>query len=134
MTHRRGCGAALYGAMGIERGDKEKRYDAWLRNYELFDAPHLIVVSRDQRLGEYATLDVGVWLGMFLAAAEGLGLGACAMASVAAYPQVLRKHLDIPEGHLILCGITLGYKDPNAPANAARTTREDVTRNVRQIK
>jgi nitroreductase len=131
QTHRRSCGGALYGAMGIPRDNKAGRYDAWLRNYELFDAPHLLVVSRDKRLGEYATLDVGVWLGMFLIAAQSLGVDTCAMASVAAYPGVLREQLSIPEQEVILFGLVLGKGDPKVPANAARTTRQDVSANLR---
>ena len=72
------CGVALYGAMGVARDDKAGRYDAWLRNYALFDAPHLAVVAVDERLGPYALLDVGVWLGYLLPAATADGLDTCA--------------------------------------------------------
>lgn len=130
---RKKCGGALYGAMGIAREDKSKRYDAWLRNYEVFGAPHLVVVSRDKRLGEYATLDVGVWLGTLLLAAQSLGIDTCPMASIAAYPQPLRELLDIPEDELILFGIAIGKADPEVAANSARTTREPVSSNLRRV-
>jgi nitroreductase len=130
---RKKCGGALYGAMGIAREDKAKRYDAWLRNYEFFDAPHLLVVSRDKTLGEYATLDVGVWLGTFLVAAQSLGVHTCPMASVAAYPRPLRELLEIPENEVILFGLALGTADPTVPANSARTTRQPVAANLRHI-
>lgn len=130
---RKKCGGALYGAMGIAREDKAKRYDAWLRNYEIFGAPHLVVVSRDKRLGEYATLDVGVWLGTLLVAAQSLGVHTCPMASIAAYPGPLRELLDIPEDELILFGIAIGKADPEVAANSARTTREAVSANLRHI-
>jgi nitroreductase len=68
------CGAALYKAMGIAREDKASRYDAWLRNYGFFDAPHLAVVACDRRLGPYVYIDVGVWLGYVLTAAASLGI------------------------------------------------------------
>ena len=71
---RIGCGSALYRAMGIAREDKAGRYDAWLRNYALFDAPHAAIVSCDRRLGPYAHVDVGVWLGYVLTAAAALGI------------------------------------------------------------
>jgi len=38
LAHRRACGFALYQSMGIAREDKASRYEAWLRNYALFDA------------------------------------------------------------------------------------------------
>ena len=132
-AHRKACGRELYTAMGIPREDRAKRYDAWLRNYEIFDAPHCAIVSRDQRLGEYATLDVGVWLGTLVAAAAVMGIDLCPMASLAAYPGPVRELLEIPKGEQILFGIALGVEDPEVAANACRTTREPVESNVRFV-
>lgn len=131
--HRRACGHALYSAMGIARDDKQARHGAWLRNYELFDAPHLAVVARERILGEYASLDVGVWLGYLFAAAGSLGIDTCAMASVAAYPAPLRRTLGIPDDLVILFGIALGRADAGAPANACRTDRDPLDVNVRFV-
>ncbi len=130
LTHRRACGHALYAAMGIGRDDKARRYDAWLRNYALFDAPHLAVVAQDRALGQYGTLDVGVWLGTLLSAAAVLGIDTCPMASIAAYPAPLRRSLGIPEHLVVLFGVALGRADARAPANQCRTTREPVDANV----
>src|SRR5688500_12145723 len=93
--HRRACGFALYGAMGIAREDKASRYDAWLRNYAFFDAPHCAVVACDRRLVPYALIDVGVWLGVLLGEAAARGVDTCPMASIAAYPEVLRAELGV---------------------------------------
>ena len=128
--NRIACGAALYTAMGVAREDKAGRYDAWLRNYALFDAPHVAVVSCDRRLGPYAYVDVGVWLGYVLTAATALGLDTCAMASVAAYPEPLRARLAIAETDVILFGLVIGYADEEAPANSCRTTRDEAGKNV----
>jgi nitroreductase len=128
--HRIACGAALYRAMGVAREDKAGRYDAWLRNYALFDAPHVAIVSCDRRLGPYAYVDVGVWLGYILSAATALGLDTCAMASVAAYPEPLRARLPIADTEVVLFGLVLGHADEAAPANACRTTREPAAKNV----
>ena len=128
--HRVACGVALYQAMGVARDDKAGRYDAWLRNYAVFGAPHLAVVACDRRLGPYAYVDVGVWLGYLLTAATALGIDTCPMASIATYPDVLRAHLPLHETDVTLFGIALGYADPDAPANQARTTREPVGSNV----
>jgi nitroreductase len=116
--------------MGIARDDKAGRYDAWLRNYGFFDAPHVAIVACDQRLGPYAYVDVGVWLGYVLTAAQALGIDTCPMASVAAYPEPLRAHLPIGETEVVLFGLALGHADPGAPANATRTTREPTEANV----
>lgn len=124
------CGVALYRAMNIARDDKAARYGAWLRNYALFDAPHVAIVSCDRRLGPYAYLDVGVWLGYVLTAAAALGIDTCPMASVAAYPDTLRANLPIGEHEVILFGIVLGHADLTSPTNRARTTREPIATNV----
>jgi nitroreductase len=124
------CGVALYQAMGIARDDKAGRYDAWLRNYGFFDAPHVAIVACDKRLGPYVYIDVGVWLGYVLTAAAALGVDTCPMASVAAYPEPLRAHLPIAETDVVLFGIALGHADGAAPANRTRTSREPVEANV----
>ena len=124
------CGSTLYKAMGVAREDKAGRYDAWLRNYGFFDAPHVAIVSCDRRLGPYVYIDVGVWLGYMLTAAEALGIDACPMASVAAYPQTLRANLPIADTDIVLFGLALGRADAAAPANRARTTRDPIEANV----
>jgi len=124
------CGAELYRNMGIARDDKAGRYDAWLRNYAFFDAPHVAVVACDRRLGPYAYIDVGLWLGFVLTAAAALGLDTCPMASVAAYPDVLRASLPIGGDDVILFGLAIGHADADAPANRTRTTRQAVEANV----
>jgi len=128
--HRVACGVALYQAMGVAREDSEGRYAAWLRNYALFDAPHVAIVACDRRLGPYALVDVGVWLGYVLTAAAALGIDTCPMASVAAYPEPLRARLPIAETDAILFGLALGHADDAAPANRCRTTRAPVEANV----
>lgn len=128
--HRKECGVALYTAMGVGKDDGAGRYAAWLRNYAFFDAPHVAVVACDRRLGPYAYVDVGVWLGYVLTAAAALGIDTCPMASVAAYPEALRAALPIGETDVILFGLAIGYADEEAPANRTRTTRQPVEANV----
>jgi nitroreductase len=128
---RRRCGGALYGAMGIAREDRAARYDAWLRNYAAFDAPHIAMVAIDRRLGLYAALDVGCWLQSFLLAAAAEGISACPQASLAGYPKAVRSVLDIPDDLAILFGIAFGYEDETVPANACRTDREPLDANVK---
>jgi len=128
--HRQACGVALYQAMGVARDDQAGRYAAWLRNYAFFDAPHVAIVSCDRRLGPYAYVDVGVWLGYVLTACALHGIDTCPMASVAAYPDALRAHLPIAETDVVLFGLALGYADATAPANRTRTAREPVAANV----
>jgi nitroreductase len=130
LERRRACGGALYEAMGIGRRDGDGRRAAWLRNYQAFDAPHLAIVSCERKLGPYAYVDVGVWLGYLVAAAASLGLSTCPMASVAAYPEALRAVLPIAESEVILFGVALGRRDESIAANRCRTSREPIESNV----
>ncbi|HJZ87011.1 MAG TPA: nitroreductase [Polyangia bacterium] len=130
-THRRACGAALYRAMGVAYDDKSGRYQAWLRNFGAFGAPHVAIVSMDRRFGVYAALDIGCWLQTVLLAATALGLATCPQASLATYPEPVRSLLAIPDGDAILCGIAIGYLDDAEPANACTTDRSPLADNVR---
>lgn len=123
------CGAALYQAMGVARNDMAGRYDAFLRNYAFFGAPHIAIVACDRRLGPYAYVDVGVWLGYVVTAAAALGIDTCPLASVAAYPEPLRARLPIAETDIILFGLALGRAD-DAPANHCRTGRDPLAASV----
>lgn len=127
---RKQCGVALYGAMGIAREDKEARYEAWLRNYAAFDAPHVAMVGIDRRFGIYAALDVGCWLQSLLLAATAEGIATCSMASLASYSQVARETLAIPDTVALLFGVAIGYEDEAVPANRCVTDRDPIEANV----
>ncbi|MGK7754130.1 MULTISPECIES: nitroreductase [unclassified Roseovarius] len=123
---RRTCGYALYNAVGIAREDREARARQSMRNFELFDAPHVAILHIPRVLGPYGALDAGGFLTAFMLAATAEGLGTIAQAAVAAYPQVIRRHFDLPEDQAILCAISFGYSDDTHPVNQYRTEREDV--------
>ena len=55
--------------------------------------------------------------------AEALGLSSCAIGALASFPRLIRNQLGLPDSSQIVCGVALGYADPNAPVNQARTTR-----------
>ena len=55
------CAVALYSNMGIERGDKDGRMRAVLRNFEFFDAPYIAFIGMDQKFGTTVAIDVGMW-------------------------------------------------------------------------
>jgi len=130
LAHRRACAGALYSAMGIARGDEDGRMDAWRRNYRFFGAPHAAIVSIDRRLGAYAMLDLGVWLGIVLTQAAAMGIATCPMASIAAYPGPVRRRLPIGEHQAIAVAIALGFADDAAPANRCQTRRAPLDANL----
>ncbi len=120
---RRACGYALYEAAGIAREDKPARARQSRRNFELFDAPHVAILHVPRVLGPYGALDAGGFLTAFMLAATARGVASIAQAAVAAYPGLIRRHFDLAEDRMILCAITFGYPDEDAPVNRYRTER-----------
>ncbi|MDN7907465.1 nitroreductase family protein [Burkholderia diffusa] len=67
---RRGAGLALYSAFGIGPKDSERSAEQALRNFRLFDAPHVAIVTVPAELGPYALVDAGGFVSSFLIAAH----------------------------------------------------------------
>jgi nitroreductase len=127
---RQEFGALVYGAMGIARDDKESRRLARLRNWEFFRAPVAGVVCMHRDLGPADSVGVGMFLQTLLLALTERGIGSCAQASIAHFPDVLRAQLDIPEELTVLCGVSIGYPDPGFPANNLSVPRNPIEKNV----
>jgi nitroreductase len=127
---RRELGALVYGSMGISRHDKEGRRLAQLRNWEFFRAPVGAVVCMHRDLGLVDALGVGMFLQTFALALTERGLGSCVQVSIAAYPEILRAHLGIPDELTVLCGMSIGYPDPAFPGNSLAVPRNPVEANV----
>ncbi|MEO1139665.1 MAG: nitroreductase [Pseudomonadota bacterium] len=125
-ARRRTCGYALYNAVGIAREDREARARQSMRNFKLFDAPHVAILHTPAVLGPYGALDAGGFLTAFMLAATAHGLGTIAQAAVAAYPELIRRHFALSEDRLILCAISFGYADADDPVNQYRTERVTV--------
>ncbi len=123
---RRECGLALYKAQDIGRHDEQKRLEAWYRNYRFFDAPVGLIFYIDDIMQTGSWLDMGMFLQNIMLAARHFGLATCPQASLAEYPDLIREILGLEADKLILCGMALGYEDPDAPVNQYRLPREDV--------
>lgn len=127
---RRECGWNLYEAVGVAKGDREASARQGLENFRFFGAPHLAVVTSPAFLGTHGVMDCGAWVSNFLLAAASLGLGSIAQAAVASWPDILRAHLNLPQDHRVVCGISFGYADTTHPANAFRTSRASLAESV----
>lgn len=57
-------------------------------------------------------------------------MGTCAQAAIAMYPDAVRAELGIAPELTILCGLAIGYPDPDFPANRIHTRRNLVSDNV----
>lgn len=124
------CAVALYSNMGIERGDKEGRMHAVLRNFEFFDAPYIAFLGMNPAFGTTVALDVGMYAQNLMLAMVAFGLHSCPMGTMRNYPDLVREAFDITDGTKILFGISFGYEDTAVPANKTKTTRDELSANV----
>jgi nitroreductase len=119
---RQATGYGLYGVLGIERSDRPARAEQFRKNYAFFGAPVVMFLFCHEALGHYSVLDAGIWLQSLMLAATADGLGTCAQAALASYPDVVRKHFDVPAGYRLLCGLALGHPADD-PVNRFRPAR-----------
>lgn len=119
---------ALYGALGVARGDEQGRAQQFERNFRFFDAPVALVVTIDRDFGAGGFMDLGMCLHGLMLAAEAQGLASCAIGALASYPQIVRDALGLPATELVVCGMALGWEDAQAGVNRTRTEREPLAR------
>lgn len=123
LSRRRKVGFDLYGLLGIKRGETERMAHQHGRNLLFFDAPVGLIFTIDRRLEIGSWLDYGMFLQNVMIAARGHGLETCVQAAFAPFHRTLREHLPISEGEVVVCGMSLGYADPDAPENKLDTER-----------
>jgi len=123
QERRRECGWSLYGALGIQRGDRVASHRQALENFRLFGAPHLALITTPASLGNRAVLDCGAYVTSFVLAAQALGVATVPQASIAYRVDVIREQLAVPAEQWVVCGISFGWSDESHPANSYRTPR-----------
>jgi nitroreductase len=126
LARRRQCGWGLYGTLDIGRGDHEKSKAYRARNYDFFGAPAGLVFTIDRRLERGSWLDYGMFLQTIMLAARAQGLHTCPEASIASYPAIVRRELGISDAYIVICGMALGYADPQDIINTFQPPRIEV--------
>lgn len=126
QARRRECGFQLYEAVGVARGDREASRAQAMRNFALFDAPHVALITSEADLGTYGAVDCGAYVANFMLAAQSQGVATIAQAALANYADFVRTFFALPPNRLLVCGVSFGFADPAHPANQFRTRRADV--------
>nr|WP_294529571.1 nitroreductase [uncultured Rhodopila sp.] len=127
LSRRRAVGWELYGLLGIAKGEAAKMQAQHRRNFQFFDAPVGLIFTIDRRLATGSWLDYGMFLGNVMVAARGRGLDTCAQAAWTHFHRAIRPVLGLAEEEIVVCGIALGYADPEAPENTLMTSRVPAT-------
>lgn len=123
LARRRACGWGLYGTLGIGKGDHEKSRAYRASNYTFFEAPAGLVFTIDRKLEKGSWLDYGMFLQTLMLAARARGLHTCAEASIASYPDVVRRELGLGHEWVVVCGMAMGYADTAAVVNTFQPAR-----------
>jgi nitroreductase len=126
ISRRRKVGYDLFSVYGIERQDLAGRKRALLRNFELFGAPVGLFFTMERDWGLGAWIDVGMLMMNVMTLARGAGLETCPQQAWSEYGAAVRKVLDVPQSHVIVSGMALGYADHAAPQNSLVTDRVPV--------
>lgn len=117
----------LFTVMDIPRDDKEKRFEWMARGFKFFNAPAVIILLCDKALPEVgALMDIGAIMQTICLAALNHGLGTCIADQGIQYPDIVRRHVDLPETKSMLISIAIGYPNWDFPANQIETLREGV--------
>ena len=125
----------LFQAMGIERGDKEKRMDWVLRGFRQFDAPVCVIVTYDRELSgsDDTPFDCGAVTTALVNAAWSRGLGCVINSQGIMQSPVVREHAGIPDDQVIMKAVAMGWPDESFPANAVVSERKSVDEAARFV-
>jgi nitroreductase len=121
-------GARYYTALGIARTDAPARARQVVRNFHFFDAPVGLIFTIDEKLHKHSWLDCGLFVQSVMLAAAARGLATCAQVTFARFGPVIAQHLQLPQGRVVACGMSLGYPDAEAAVNHANMPREPLER------
>jgi len=117
---------------GIRKEDREGKGWWHMHNLNLFGAPHIIYIWTDRSIHSlpgggihvWPSFDCGLIAENIMLLATNYGLGTVPMGQSTAYPDMIRKILDIPDSKVLVLGIAIGYPDWDDAINQLHTERE----------
>ncbi len=116
-------GEMLYDAVGIERDNTLGRAMWFSRNFQFFGAPVGLFISLDRAMGPPQWADAGSLLANIMLLLVEAGLDSCPQECWAAFPRTIGEFLALPDDRILWTGMSIGYKDPNDPANTLMPKR-----------
>lgn len=126
IDRRRENGWSLYGLLGIAKGEKDKMHAQHQRNYRFFDAPVGLMFTLERVMGRGSLVDYGMFLQSFMVAARAEGLHTCPQAAWNGFAKIILPHVGAGPDEMLVCGMSLGHADLQAPVNTFHTPREPV--------
>jgi nitroreductase len=96
-----------------------------------YGSPTAVILCIDKIFSSARLTDLGIAVGYLVLAAHAAGLATCPIGLLTAFEEEVKELLSIAEQKQVVLGIALGYRDPQAPINRARSGRaplDDVVR------
>ncbi len=126
LERRRKVGWDLYGLLDIAKGDKQRMHEQHRRNLLFFDAPVGLMFSIDRVMEQGSWLDYGMFLQNIMVAARARGLDTCPQAAFTPFHRIIAEELGLGPQQQVVCGMALGWGDPDAIENSLHTERAEV--------
>jgi nitroreductase len=127
IERRRKVGWDLYSLLGIGKADKARMHEQHARNYDFFGAPVGLIFSIARVMQQGSWLDYGMFLQSLMVAARARGLHTCPQAAFTQFHRIISEHLQLGGDEMVVCGMSLGFADPEAIENSLVTEREPVS-------
>ena len=122
-ARRKLVGKQLYTILGVPRGDTAGMQKQFRRNFLFFDAPVGMILCVERRMGGGQWIDCGIFLDQLMLLAREKGLHTCPQAAFSRYQHVVRRELGIADDQVVICGLALGYAEPDEVPNNLITER-----------
>lgn len=108
-------GERRYGAAGIAREDQDGRARIRARNWECYGAPAALFCYLDERMLPPQWMDAGIFLQSVMLLLRTEGLDSCPQIAWAEYHRTVAEVIEPANGHVLACGMSIGYADPHQP-------------------
>jgi nitroreductase len=118
-----GSAQALYDAVGIERKDKVRRHEQFMRNFTFFDAPHVAFLFLPEPFGLREAADLGMYAQTLMLGLAANGLGSCPQTALSFQADFIRETLGIDASNKLMFGLSFGVPDSEAGVNRCATDR-----------
>jgi len=125
-TYRYQLGEQMYDLLDITREDKDARIKQVMKNFEFFGAPCALFCFVDRQMGPPQWSDLGMFLQTFMLLAQEHGLDTCAQEAWSMKQESVSKFAGINDELMLFCGMSIGYKDPNAEVNKLYSERSSL--------
>ena len=125
-TSRFELGEQMYDLLGIGREDKDARLLQVIKNFEFFGAPCAFFCFVDRQMGPPQWSDLGMFLQTFMLLAKEVGLDTCAQEAWSIKHDSVAKFVKADDDEMLFCGMSIGYKDPDAIINTLSSERRPI--------